>query len=118
LSWRTAPSSSTTTTPSSRASSTRRRSLVMAGSGVSGRNGHGAQFSGRLARGPRLDERVGPGTPGALRPRARARYAGRPMRTDLRADEALSIVLDAVAPLPAETCAAGDALGRVLAEPV
>lgn len=40
------------------------------------------------------------------------------MRTDLRAGEALAIVLDAVAPLPPETCAAADALGRVLAEPV
>jgi molybdopterin molybdotransferase len=40
------------------------------------------------------------------------------MRTDLPAAEALRIVLDAVAPLAPETCAAADALGRVLAEPV
>jgi molybdopterin molybdotransferase len=40
------------------------------------------------------------------------------MRTDLPAAEALRIVLDAVAPLPPETCATADAQGRVLAEPV
>jgi molybdopterin molybdotransferase len=40
------------------------------------------------------------------------------MRTDLPAAEALRLVLDAVAPLPPETCATADALGRVLAEEV
>jgi molybdopterin molybdotransferase len=40
------------------------------------------------------------------------------MRTDLSAAEAQRIVLGAVVPLPAETCATVDALGRVLAEPV
>jgi molybdopterin molybdotransferase len=40
------------------------------------------------------------------------------MRTDLPVAEALRSVLDAVEPLPAETCACADALGRVLAEPV
>lgn len=40
------------------------------------------------------------------------------MRTDLPAAEALRLVLDAVAPLPPETCATADAAGRILAEPV
>jgi molybdopterin molybdotransferase len=40
------------------------------------------------------------------------------MRTDLPAAEALRVVLEAAAPLPPETCATADALGRVLAEPV
>ncbi|HEY8494485.1 MAG TPA: gephyrin-like molybdotransferase Glp [Myxococcota bacterium] len=40
------------------------------------------------------------------------------MRTDLPAAEALRVVLDHVTPLPLETCATADALGRVLAEPV
>jgi molybdopterin molybdotransferase len=40
------------------------------------------------------------------------------MRTDLSAAEAQRVVLAAVAPLPAETCATADALGRVLAEPI
>lgn len=40
------------------------------------------------------------------------------MRTDLPAAEAQRLVLEAVAPLPPETCATADALGRVLAEPV
>ncbi len=40
------------------------------------------------------------------------------MRTDLSAAEAQRLVLGAVAPLPPETCATADALGRVLAEPV
>jgi molybdopterin molybdotransferase len=40
------------------------------------------------------------------------------MRSDLPAAEALRIVLDALAPLPPETCAAAEALGRVLAEEV
>lgn len=40
------------------------------------------------------------------------------MRTDLAAAEAQRIVLEHVEPLPAETCATADALGRVLAEPI
>lgn len=40
------------------------------------------------------------------------------VRTDLPAAEALRVVLDAVAPLAPETCAAAEALGRVLALPV
>src|SRR4029453_62652 len=40
------------------------------------------------------------------------------MRTNLRAAEAQRVVLDAVAPLAAETCTTADAHGRVLAEPV
>jgi molybdopterin molybdotransferase len=40
------------------------------------------------------------------------------VRTELTAAEALRAVLDAAAPLPPETCAAVEALGRVLAEPV
>lgn len=40
------------------------------------------------------------------------------MRTDLSAAEAQRVVLAAVAPLPPETCATADALGRVLAEAV
>jgi molybdopterin molybdotransferase len=40
------------------------------------------------------------------------------MRTDLPAAEAQRLVLEAVAPLPSETCATAHALGRVLAEPV
>jgi len=40
------------------------------------------------------------------------------MRTNLPAAEALRLILEAVAPLPPETAASADALGRVLAEPV
>jgi len=40
------------------------------------------------------------------------------MRTQLTAAEAQQLILDAAVPLPPETCAAADAQGRVLAEPV
>jgi molybdopterin molybdotransferase len=40
------------------------------------------------------------------------------MRTNLSADDALRTILAAIEPLVPETCATGDALGRVLAEPV
>lgn len=40
------------------------------------------------------------------------------MRHGVSIDEARRLVLDAAHPLPAELCAAADALGRVLAEPV
>jgi molybdopterin molybdotransferase len=40
------------------------------------------------------------------------------MRTNLPAAEAQRIILDAVAPLPAETRATAESLGRVLAEPI
>jgi molybdopterin molybdotransferase len=40
------------------------------------------------------------------------------MRTQLPAAEAQRLILDAASPLPPETCAAADAQGRVLAEPV
>jgi molybdopterin molybdotransferase len=40
------------------------------------------------------------------------------MRTQLPAAEAQQVILDAAVPLPPETCAAADAQGRVLAEPV
>src|SRR5690606_13238121 len=86
--------------------------------GVRGGGKGSAQFSGRLAGSPpRVDARVGTGTPSRCG-LASALATLRAMRTDLRAGEALAIVLDAVAPLPPETCAAADALGRVLAEPV
>lgn len=40
------------------------------------------------------------------------------MRTGIEVDEARRLVLEAVAPLPAETVATADALGRILAAPV
>jgi molybdopterin molybdotransferase len=40
------------------------------------------------------------------------------MRTGIEVDEARRLVLDGVAPLPAETVASADALGRILAAPV